>query len=92
MIEMDADAADVGLTVHPHPTLSETPPSRGRGGREGTITASLRTEEADEGENSQRRLVGFTAEVLVEQAMKHRPSGRPARTTSPRSELHRRAS
>jgi dihydrolipoamide dehydrogenase len=23
-IEMDADAADVGLTIHPHPTLSET--------------------------------------------------------------------
>ena len=23
-IEMDADAADIGLTVHPHPTLSET--------------------------------------------------------------------
>jgi dihydrolipoamide dehydrogenase len=23
-IEMGADAADVGLTVHPHPTLSET--------------------------------------------------------------------
>jgi dihydrolipoamide dehydrogenase len=23
-IEMGADAADIGLTVHPHPTLSET--------------------------------------------------------------------
>jgi dihydrolipoamide dehydrogenase len=23
-IEMGADAADVGLTIHPHPTLSET--------------------------------------------------------------------
>jgi dihydrolipoamide dehydrogenase len=23
-IEMDADAADIGLTIHPHPTLSET--------------------------------------------------------------------
>ncbi len=23
-IEMDCDAADIGLTVHPHPTLSET--------------------------------------------------------------------
>ena len=27
-IEMGADAADVGLTVHPHPTLSETLASR----------------------------------------------------------------
>ena len=24
MAEMGADAADIGLTVHPHPTLSET--------------------------------------------------------------------
>jgi dihydrolipoamide dehydrogenase len=23
-IEMGADAADIGLTIHPHPTLSET--------------------------------------------------------------------
>ncbi len=23
-VEMGADAADVGLTIHPHPTLSET--------------------------------------------------------------------
>jgi dihydrolipoamide dehydrogenase len=23
-IEMGADASDVGLTIHPHPTLSET--------------------------------------------------------------------
>jgi dihydrolipoamide dehydrogenase len=23
-VEMGADAADIGLTVHPHPTLSET--------------------------------------------------------------------
>jgi dihydrolipoamide dehydrogenase len=23
-IEMDCEAADIGLTVHPHPTLSET--------------------------------------------------------------------
>jgi dihydrolipoamide dehydrogenase len=23
-IEMGADAADIGMTVHPHPTLSET--------------------------------------------------------------------
>ena len=24
VIEMGADAADIGLTIHPHPTLSET--------------------------------------------------------------------
>ena len=24
MIEMGSNAADIGLTVHPHPTLSET--------------------------------------------------------------------
>ena len=23
-IEMDSDAADIGMTIHPHPTLSET--------------------------------------------------------------------
>ena len=36
-MEMGADAEDIGLTVHPHPTLSETSASRPRGG-EGTIT------------------------------------------------------
>ena len=29
-IEMGADAADIGLTIHPHPTLSETVGDGGR--------------------------------------------------------------
>ncbi len=36
-IEMGADAADIGLTVHPHPTLSETVAFAAEG-YEGTIT------------------------------------------------------
>ena len=36
-IEMDCDAADVGLTVHPHPTLSETV-AMGAEAFEGTLT------------------------------------------------------
>jgi dihydrolipoamide dehydrogenase len=36
-IEMGADAADVGLTVHPHPTLSETIAMAAEAA-EGTIT------------------------------------------------------
>jgi dihydrolipoamide dehydrogenase len=36
-IEMGADAADIGLTIHPHPTLSETVAFAAEG-YEGTIT------------------------------------------------------
>ena len=36
-IEMGADAADIGLTVHPHPTLSETF-AMGAEAFEGTLT------------------------------------------------------
>jgi hypothetical protein len=36
-IEMGADAGDVGMTVHPHPTLSETVGMAAEG-FEGTIT------------------------------------------------------
>jgi dihydrolipoamide dehydrogenase len=36
-IEMGCDAADVGLTVHPHPTLSETVAFAAEA-REGTLT------------------------------------------------------
>ena len=32
-IEMGADAADIGLTIHPHPTLSETVGMRRRRSR-----------------------------------------------------------
>ena len=38
-IEMGADAADIGLTIHPHPTLSETVAMAAEA-FEGTITAS----------------------------------------------------
>ena len=36
-IEMGADAADIGLTVHPHPTLSETVAFAAEA-QEGTLT------------------------------------------------------
>ncbi len=42
-IEMGADAADVGLTIHAHPTLSETVALRG-GGLRGDIDGSVHSE------------------------------------------------
>ena len=46
-IEMGADAADIGLTIHPHPTLSETVGHGGRGVR-GHADRPLPAEEAGE--------------------------------------------